>query len=151
MTSATIREAQAKDWPAIERLLGDSALPLDDLDADHLDGFLVALDAVGTPPPVSGAIGLQAFGSTGLLRSLVVDPGHRAAGIGRQLVKALENRAAAAGLTDLWLLTVDTEVFFWKLDYRIVDRGKAPTAIRNTREFASLCPRSAHLMHKPLR
>ncbi|HET6629102.1 MAG TPA: GNAT family N-acetyltransferase [Woeseiaceae bacterium] len=150
MTSANIRQAQPKDWPAIERLLGDARLPVDDLGSDRLDGFLVALDTVGTPPSVSGAIGLQAFGSAGLLRSLAVDSGHRAAGIGRQLVQALEGKAVAAGLTDLWLLTLDAEVFFWKLDYRIVERAKAPASIRNTPEFARLCPADAHLMHKTL-
>lgn len=150
MTSANIRKAQAKDWPSIEVLLQAAGLPSDDLDERHLEGFLVALDTVSTPPSVSGAIGLQAFGSTGLLRSLVVDPGHRDAGIARQLVKALEDQALAAGLTDLWLLTIDAEVFFWKLDYRIVERSKAPASIRATREFASLCPGTAHLMHKQL-
>ena len=150
MTSANIRQAQAKDWPAIESLLKAAGLPSDDLGADRLEHFLVALDTVSTPPSVSGAIGLQAFGSTGLLRSLVVDAGHRDAGIGRQLVQALEDQALADGLTDLWLLTIDAEVFFWKLDYRIVERTKAPASIRGTREFTSLCPGSAHLMHKQL-
>jgi amino-acid N-acetyltransferase len=150
VTSANIRKAQAKDWPAIENLLKGAGLPSDDLDANRLEHFLVALDTVSTPPSVSGAIGLQAFGSTGLLRSLVIDAGHRGAGIGRQLVKALEDQALAAGLTDLWLLTIDAEVFFWKLDYRIVERSKAPASIRGTREFTTLCPGSAHLMHKQL-
>lgn len=150
MTSANIREARPKDWPAVERLLQDAGLPVDDLDAGHLDHFLVALDTVATPPSVNGAIGLQVFGSAGLLRSLVVDPGRRASGIGRQLVEALEEHALAAGLADLWLLTIDAEVFFWKLDYRIVERSKAPASIQNTREFTSLCPGSAHLMHKQL-
>jgi amino-acid N-acetyltransferase len=150
VTSANIRKAQAKDWPAVERLLQDAGLPVDDLDAGSLDEFLVALDTVATPPAVNGVIGLQAFGSAGLLRSLVVDAGSRASGIGRQLVEALEERALAAGLTGLWLLTIDAEVFFWKLDYRIVERGKAPASIRGTREFTSLCPGSAHLMYKQL-
>jgi amino-acid N-acetyltransferase len=150
VTSANIRRAQAKDWPAIERLLQDAGLPVDDLDAGSLDDFLVALDTVATPPSVHGTIGLQAFGSAGLLRSLLVEPGSRAAGIGRQLVGALEKQAQAAGLTELWLLTLDAEVFFWKLDYRIVERGKAPASIQGTREFTSLCPGSAHLMYKQL-
>lgn len=150
MTSANIRQAQAKDWPAVEGLLSGADLPVGDLAADRLDGFLVALDTLSTPPSVSGTIGLQAFGSTGLLRSLVVESGHRTAGIGHQLVKALEDQARSAGLTDLWLLTVDAEVFFWKLDYRIVERNKAPASIRGTREFTDFCPDSAHLMHKQL-
>lgn len=150
MTSANIRQAQAKDWPAIADLLGAADLPVGDLAPERLEGFLVALDTLSTPPSVSGTIGLQAFGSAGLLRSLVVEPGHRSAGIGRQLVQALEDKAQAEGLTDLWLLTVDAEVFFWKLDYHIVERNKAPASIRGTQEFTSLCPDTAHLMHKPL-
>lgn len=148
--SGSIRPAQASDWPAIRRLLADAGLPTDDLDAPNPDGFLVAFDPAAPPPGVAGAIGLQAFGHTGLLRSLVVDADSRGAGIGAGLVAALEEQASAAGVTDLWLLTIDAEVFFWKLDFRIVERDGAPDAIRATPEFTTLCPASAHLMHKAL-
>lgn len=148
--SGTIRAAGERDWPAIQRLLAEAGLPADDLDAASLDGFLVACDPAAPPPGIAGVIGLQAFGRTGLLRSLAVEPGSRGAGIGAELVAALEEQASAAGVTDLWLLTIDAEVFFWKLDYRIVDRGTAPEVIRSTPEFTGLCPASAHLMHKAL-
>lgn len=146
----TIRQALESDWPAIQRLLTEAGLPADDLDAQSLDGFLVAADPAAPSPGVAGVIGLQAFGHTGLLRSLVVGTGSRGAGLGAELVAALEEQASAAGVTDLWLLTMDAEVFFWKLDYRIVERDGAPDVIRATREFTSLCPGSAHLMHKAL-
>jgi amino-acid N-acetyltransferase len=150
VTSPDIRNALAGDWPGVERLLLQENLPVDGLDARRLDGFLVALDAAATPPAVHGVVGLQAFGPTGLLRSLAVAPGNRGSGIGRQLVEALEAQASAAGVTDLWLLTIDAEVFFWKMGFRIVERDKAPDEIRNTQEFTSLCPGTAHLMHKQL-
>lgn len=150
MTGATIRNARADDWPALERLLLDANLPASDLDAGHAKEFLVAENAAVTPPAMHGAIGLQTFGRTGLLRSLVVHTDRRGAGTGRQLVAALEKKAKAAGITDLWLLTIDAEVFFWKMDYRIAERDEAPEPIRGTQEFTSLCPGSAHLMHKKL-
>lgn len=147
---ASIRTAREEDWPAIQRLLTDAALPWDDLGPTALDGFLVAIDPAAPPPGLAGVIGLQAFGRTGLLRSLVVSPDSRGGGVGTELVAALETQASDAGVTDLWLLTIDAEVFFWRLDYRIVERGAAPDPIRATAEFASLCPSSAHLMHKAL-
>lgn len=150
MKSGSIRPAQANDWTSIRRLLEDAGLPADDLDAESLDGFLVACDPAAPAPGVVGAIGLQAFGRTGLLRSLVVNAGSRGSGIGAELVAALEAQASTAGITDLWLLTIDAEVFFWKLNYRIVERDGAPDAIRATSEFTTLCPSSAHLMHKAL-
>ncbi|HZD51437.1 MAG TPA: arsenic resistance N-acetyltransferase ArsN2 [Woeseiaceae bacterium] len=150
MKGGTIRAATERDWPAVERLLTEANLPLDDLDAGKLQGFLVAFDPAAPPPGVTGVIGLQTFGHTGLLRSLVVDTGRRGSGIGAELVMALEEQASATGVTDLWLLTIDAEVFFWKLDYRIIERGRAPAAIRDTPEFRSFCPGSAYLMHKSL-
>jgi amino-acid N-acetyltransferase len=147
---SAIRPAREEDWPAIRRLLTEAGLPADDLDAGALGTFLVADDPAAPPPGVAGVIGLQAFGRTGLLRSLVVAADRRGNGLGSELVAALEAQARHAGVTDLWLLTTDAEVFFWKLDYRIVERAAAPESIRGTAEFASLCPSTAHLMHKSL-
>lgn len=148
--TASVRAAAEEDWPFIRRLLADAGLPSDDLAARDAGHFLVAIDPAAPPPGIAGAIALQGFGRIGLLRSLAVDPAHRGNGIGTELVTALEERAGEAGLSELWLLTLDAEVFFWKLDYRIVDRDTAPDAIRRTPEFSTLCPATAHLMHKPL-
>ncbi|MGH8194004.1 MAG: arsenic resistance N-acetyltransferase ArsN2 [Woeseiaceae bacterium] len=148
--TATIRKAREKDWPALKRLLLQAKLPLADLSGDQLQQFLVAEDRQAMPPTIDGLIGLQTFGHDGLLRSLVVHAGQRGSGIGRRLVMALEENASAAGVAEIWLLTIDAEVFFWKLGYRIADRGEAPETIRATAEFANLCPESAHLMHKTL-
>lgn len=147
---ASIRTAREEDWPAIRHLLAEAGLPSDDLDAAATGGFLVAQDPAAPPPGVAGVIGLQVFGRCGLLRSLVVAADRRGSGLGSELVAALEEQASDAGVTDLWLLTIDAEVFFWKLDYRIVERSAAPEPIRGTAEFTSLCPSSAHLMHKAL-
>ncbi|MDH3614777.1 MAG: arsenic resistance N-acetyltransferase ArsN2 [Gammaproteobacteria bacterium] len=147
MSSDTaIRPATDSDLSAAQSWLAGASLPVDDLTTDHMQNFLVALT---NDRPV-GVIGLEQFGKVGLLRSLVVDPTLRNGGIGRQLVAALETRAAESGVSELWLLTIDADRYFSRLAYVVVDRNDAPEAIRNTDEFSKLCPGDAVLMWKRL-
>ena len=96
----------------------------------------------------AGAIGLEQLGDLGLLRSLVVDPSRRSGGIGAQLVAALEQKAAAVGIRQLWLLTIDADQYFVSRGWKVSDRADAPSAIRATQEFSSLCPGDAVVMSK---
>jgi len=139
-----LRQASPKDWEVIEALLIESGLPVDDLGADNLDGFLVAEDGV----KLVGLIGLQLYGTIGLLRSLVVARDARKLGLGGKLVGALESAAQAAGVTELWLLTIDAENFFERHDFEIMARDAAPASIQQTDEFSNLCPGTAFLMRK---
>jgi len=142
----TLRQARDVDWEAISALLAESGLPSSDLGPDKLGAFLVAEDA----GELAGLIGLQIFGTTGLLRSLVVAPKARRAGLGGKLVGALESAAQTAGIRDLWLLTIDAQRFFERQGFTIVERERVPDSIRDTDEFTGLCPSSAYLMHKVL-
>ena len=142
----TLRQATADDWPGIRALLTNNGLPVDDLGPDRLDGFLVAEDG----DVLAGLIGLQVFGTTGLLRSLVVAEAARRAGLGGKLVGALESAAETAGIRELWLLTIDADGFFERQGFEIVERTVAPDSIRGTEEFSGLCPESAFLMMKAL-
>ena len=142
----TLRQARAADWDTIRGLLLESDLPVDDLGPDRLDGFLVAEDG----DELAGLIGLQVFGTTGLLRSLVVARAARRAGLGGKLVGALESAAQTAGIRDLWLLTIDANSFFERQGFTVVDRDTAPPSIRETDEFSELCPDGAFLMQKSL-
>ena len=139
-----LRQANPKDWEVIEALLIESGLPVDDLGADNLDGFLVAEDGV----KLVGLIGLQLYGTIGLLRSLVVARDARKLGLGGKLIGALESAAQAAGVTELWLLTIDAENFFERHDFEIMARDAAPASIQQTDEFSNLCPGTAFLMRK---
>lgn len=144
---ATFRRALAADWDYINALLADAELPSEDLGPDKLDSFIVAENEAG---PV-GLIGLQRFGTVGLLRSLVVGEAARGCGLGRNLVARLESAARSAGVAELWLLTIDAEQFFGRIGYQIVSRDKAPVGIQRTEEFSELCPGTAFLMTKILR
>jgi amino-acid N-acetyltransferase len=142
----TLRQALADDWEAVQALLLASDLPVDDLGPERLDGFLIAEDDEG----IVGLIGLEVLGTTGLLRSLVVEKTARRSGLGGKLVGALESAAEAAGIAELWLLTIDAERFFQRHNFEIVDRAVAPEEIRNSEEFSTLCPGTAYLMRKAL-
>jgi len=146
LSMPTLRQALAGDWDAVRELLFASELPVDDLSPEKLNGFLIAEDN----DAIVGLIGLDVLGTRGLLRSLVVEKTARRSGLGGKLVGALESAAEAAGITELWLLTIDAERFFQRHNFEIVDREAAPDEIRNTEEFSTLCPGTAYLMRKLL-
>ena len=142
----SVEVAAASDLPAIRNLLEAAKLPSSDLADDTAVRFWVARVGV-----VVGAIGLESFGTAGLVRSLVVSPDARRRGLGDSLVAALETEAAACGLRDLVLLTQTAEQFFADRGYTVIDRSNAPAELRQSSEFKSLCPASATCMSKPLR
>ena len=134
------------DIDTATRLLDAAGLPVEDIGAKAPGAFLAA--AVGDA--LVGFVGLEQFGGVGLLRSLIVDPAFRSAGLGRVLVAALESHAGARGISELWLLTIDADRWFAGLDYVVRERADAPDSIRDTREFSELCPDDAVLMSKSL-
>ena len=137
--------ASAADRPAVRSLLVEAKLPVADLDSAHDLTFWVVRDGSGRPV---GAIALERHGDVALLRSLVVTPAQRQHGLGRALVRAVEQHAAAEGVAQLVLLTETAESFFRRLGYGVIDREKAPTAVASSAEFRTLCPATAVCMIK---
>ena len=147
MLAADTQHAVEEDWPAICEQLESAGLPVRDLDSSKMTLFFVARSDRGQ---CLGAIGLECFGTVGLLRSLVVANRARGLGLGRRLVARLEQYAVNRGITELWLLTIDADNFFRSIDFVTVNRSDAPESIRSTTEFSDLCPASAFLMRKIL-
>jgi len=139
----SIRDACEDDLPDIRRLLERNALPTADL-ALSRPAFVVA--RAGDALLAAG--GLETFGTTGLLRSVVVDEARRGAGLGHALVERIERAAAGSGMTRLVLLTETAREFFLGLGYVDIPRDTAPEAVRGSAEFRALCPQSAHCMQK---
>lgn len=141
---ASIRAATADDLPSALALLQAAELPTEDLSPEHL--AFVAEGEAG----LLGVIGVEIFGDIGLLRSLVVSPGGRNAGVGRELVTALELWATNQGTRQLWLLTIDASDYFSRRGFTARPRAEVPESIENSAEFSSLCPGDAILMCKNL-
>ena len=66
------------------------------------------------------------------------------------MLAAAETTAGDLGAARLHLLTTTAERFFTGRGFVAADRESAPPAIRQTREFADLCPASAVYLTKDL-
>lgn len=145
-TEATsIRAATPSDAAAVRTLLADSKLPLDGV-PDGLEHFLVA-EREGA---VVGAIGMELYGSAGLLRSAVVSPALRGTGVGDRLVTALLDVARSNGTRDVVLLTTTAETWFPRFGFTRTTRVEVPAPLHASEEFKGACPASAVVMRLQL-
>lgn len=123
--------------------LADAGLPTSDLaEADRR--FFRFEDAAG----IIGYGGIEGDGPDRLLRSLVVKPERRGAGLGAAILGAIEQAATDEGVAALYLLTSTAEPFFRRHGYEAAERAAAPDAIAGSSEFRMLCPASAALLFK---
>ncbi|TLZ11646.1 MAG: GNAT family N-acetyltransferase [Gammaproteobacteria bacterium] len=137
--------ASAADLVPIRALLEASGLPTSDL-ASARPEFAVIRER----GQVVAAGALQRYGSSALLRSVVVTAARRRSGLGQIIVAELERLARASQITRLILLTETAAEFFTRQGYRVIERGAAPKDMQESAEFRSLCPTSATCMAKSL-
>ena len=124
-------------------LLQSQQLPVEDLPSQLSDFFVAQEDG-----KLIGLIGMEQYGEYGLLRSMVVHPDFRNQQIAAALVKTLEQRATAAGIKALYLLTETAAIYFSKKGFSTVQRETVPDAIKVSSEFSHVCPVSATVMAK---
>ena len=139
------RTASADDLIAIRVLLESAGLPTSDLASARPE--FVAIREEGR---VVAAGALQRFGSSALLRSVVVSHDHRGMGLGGAIVSELERLAREAKIARLILLTQTAANFFAQRGYQVMERSAAPADMQWSEEFRSLCPSSAACMGKVL-
>jgi amino-acid N-acetyltransferase len=142
--TSRIESSAPADLPAIRALLEQAGLPHRDLGSHPTVRFWI----VREEDRLIGAVGLETYGGSGLVRSLVVAPEARRSGMGGRLVDELEVAARSSGLRRLVLLTETAEKFFSRRGYTVVDRASAPQEVRSSSEFRTLCPASATCMSK---
>lgn len=143
--SITLRKADSAAIEWLEGLLDANGLPSSDI-RTGAGRFFVAVD----DGERVGAGGFEPHGPDGLLRSVVVAEARRGRGYGTALCDGLEARARSDGVETLYLLTTTASAFFDDHGYERIDRETVPTAVRETAEFAELCPQSATCMRKAL-
>ncbi len=131
---------QRKDIAAI---LSAQNLPVEDL-PEVLNNFLQAKEN----GKIIGVIGLEIYGTYGLLRSLVVIPEYRNKGIAVKLLEQLESLAALKGLTTLYLLTETAPEYFSRQLFQKITRDEVPDEVKQSSEFSHVCPVSAIVMKK---
>ena len=137
----SVEHAQEGDLVAIRSLLEGARLPVNDVGrAGQL--FLVARSADG----VIGCVGLEPYSGAGLLRSLVLTPAHRGQGMSLALYERAATEARSLGVRELYLLTTTAEALFSRWGFRRTVREQVPAAVRESPEFASLCPATAACM-----
>ncbi len=129
----------------VSSLLSEAELPPLEV-SPVLANLIVALD----DSQVVACVGLEAYGRSGLVRSMVVAPDRRAKGLGRELFRSLLARAYELGLKELFLLTVDAEGFFNRLGFASVPLDRAPAQMQDSREYRELRPETATLMRLSL-
>jgi len=126
-------------------LLRSASLPIAGV-SPALTDFLVA-DARGR---IVGAVGLERYGDSALLRSAVVDPSARGSGIGHALVQRLLDGALDEGVRAVYLLTTTAEDYFPRFGFNVIARENVPAAVQASVEFREACPESAVVMRKLL-
>ena len=142
MDETTFAFATPADLGAVRALLDRCGLPTEDLEAKHLEQFLVC--RLGGQ--LAGAIGLEVLGSLGLLRSLAVAPEFRGRRLGHALWTRLSDEARRRGIGRLYLLTTTADGLFSGWGFRRVGRDVVPDAVRATAEYSALCPSTATVM-----
>jgi N-acetylglutamate synthase-like GNAT family acetyltransferase len=144
MNHVTIASKPSK--AAVAALLDAADLPSADLTDAHMEHFFFCGPAAA---PIA-LVGVELCGRSALLRSLVVLPEHRSAGLGAALVEHAEAYARSQGVGAVYLLTTTAQPFFQRRGYAAADRASAPVEIAATREFAAICPASSAFMMKRL-
>lgn len=125
------------DLPYVLELLTAAGLPTGGLQDQFPGGYVVIRDDHG----LAAVGGVERYGDTGLLRSVVVHPRHRGRGLGRVLVRRLLQ--ASHDLEAVYLLTTTAADVFRHLGFTDTDRLVAPVTLRASPEFASICPSDA--------
>lgn len=141
----SLEQATGPDLDLVERLLEANDLPAADVREPAPRFFLARVEG-----ELVGVGGLEPCGAAGVLRSVAVADAHRGRGYGTALCDRLERRASDAGIDTLYLLTTTATGFFRQRGYEPVDRGDAPSGVRDTTQFVDLCPSAATAMRKHL-
>ena len=125
-------------------LLESAGLPVADLTDAHMQHFFYC----GPASAPTAVVGVELHGEDALLRSLVVLPERRSSGLAAALVDRAEAHARSRGARSIFLLTTTAEEYFRRRGYHSIPRAEAPPGIRNTREFADICPATSAFMCK---
>jgi amino-acid N-acetyltransferase len=135
--------AAREDLPEIRELLAAGGLSADGLD-DFIDTTLISRSR----GKIIGCAALEIYGPAALLRSVAVDVGWQARGLGAELAEKAIRLAQSRGVNEMFLLTTTAADYFARHGFARCARDDAPAAMRQSVEFTTLCPASAVCMRR---
>lgn len=137
-----IRQAEARDLPAVLALLAGAQLPTDGV-SEHFQSFFV-VDEGGR---ILASAGFEPWRDTALLRSLAVAADARGAGLGAAILgRALEEAQAQAA--EIFALTTTAETYLSRFGFARVGRESLPSELLASRELQGACPDSAVILKR---
>lgn len=126
-------------------LLATERLPFDDL-PKRLDNFFVML----AEDAVIAVAGMEVYGRSTLLRSVVVKNEYRNQGIATQMIEKVMEAARSKELARVFLLTETAKDYFLNNGFEIINREVVPPLVKRSSEFSTVCPSTATVMLKTL-
>jgi amino-acid N-acetyltransferase len=146
-TAPTIAESPAaQPHQEVVDLLRAAGLPADDVGSHDLTTVWTAtIDG-----RVQGCAALEQYECYGLLRSVAVAEQYRGRGWARRLTEAALSAGRKADLAAVYLLTETAANYFFGLGFVAIGRPAVPPVIRQSSEFAELCPDTAVAMVREL-
>jgi amino-acid N-acetyltransferase len=144
--ATVVRLARPSDLAAVLELLTAARLPVQRVREGFGEGYAV----VEHNGAIAGAAGIEIYGRLGLLRSVVVDPASRGAGLAKSLLGDRLAWAESRSLEAVYLLTTSAADYFSRFGFGTIDRKSVPSQIQNSAEFRLVCPASATVMCLPL-
>jgi amino-acid N-acetyltransferase len=142
---AIVNETSSNDLEAALQLLRQANLPLDGV-AEHFGDFL----AVHDEQRLIGLVGLEFYERRALIRSLVVAPENRGAGLGTSLVDAALSKARSRGACCVFLATEGARDFFLRRGFQDISRTEAEAAVGESVEFTLPCCDAAAFLRTDL-
>ena len=131
-----------KSLEKLQQFLKANKLPASDLKLDES----IFVGYQDESKQLIGTGGLELYGATALLRSVAVDERFRGQSLGKTIVEDIIAKAKGAKIKDLYLLTETAHNYFLKKGFQDVSRENVPAVIKQTTEFAQVCPASAVVM-----
>lgn len=140
-----VRHARKTDFSSVVALLAAAQLPPDDA-ASWIDHFVVA----ERDGEVVGAAGLELYGDSALLRSVVTANDVRGTGTGAALTNAAIEWARAMRIESVYLLTTSAGDWFPRFGFERITRDDVPAEVKASVQFQLVTCSTATVMRRKL-
>lgn len=136
-----IVKALESNIPDIIELLQSNNLPVEDISYNRQEFWIYKAEH-----EIRAVCGIEQYGKYALLRSMAVKKEYQKQGIGSELYRNVLEAAGSLGVTCLFLLTTTAREYFSKHGWMSVSRMAVPSGLHQSKEFSSICPKSADCM-----